>query len=198
MSYSNSSFDVIILAGGESKRFGEDKCDHEFNGITFLQRVSKEFSNPIIITNKLRANLNGRQIIDHVRKGPVRGLEIGIQYVKSEKVFVTGCDFPFVTHNLAEFLCGKTEFDISIVRVNEPQPLLACYSTSFLSQNLSKCKRMMDLLSLSKKTYLVGIRELEVNKINLLAVKNVNTWLDLNFSIRNIRASESKLVFSSF
>ena len=195
--YNSLYFDVIILAGGESKRFGEDKCEHEFNNKTFLQRVSEEFNQPIIVTSKIRNRVNGIQVIDNLRKGPVKGLELGLNYVSAGKVFVTGCDFPFVTSYLAQSLCNRGDYDITIVNVGKPQPLLACYNTNFLRENINNCKRMMDLLVLGKKIYMVGTFELKINGINLLTVKNVNSWLDLNFSVNRIPFTESKLILTS-
>ena len=195
MKFKNSYFDVIILAGGESKRFGEDKCDHEFNGKTLLQRVSENFENPIIVTSKLR-KVHGIQIIDNIRKGPVKGIELGLSQVKADKVFITGCDFPFITYDLSQLLCSKGDFDVTLVNTGKPQPLLACYKTAFLKSSITYCKRLIDLISLAEKVYLLGTLELKLHGIRLLTVKNVNSWKDLNFDESGIEITESKLIFN--
>ncbi|MDT7875499.1 NTP transferase domain-containing protein [Sulfolobaceae archaeon RB850M] len=195
--YKNSYFDVIILAGGESKRFGEDKCDHELDCKTFLQRIVDQFANPIIVTNKKRLTLNkGIQIIDNFRLGPLKGLELGLELVRAEKFFLTGCDFPFIKYDLAKYLCDKLDdFDIVLVDNGELQPLLACYKTLFVKEKIRYAKRLLDLVNLAKRVYIVGTFELKLNGFPLYILKNVNMWTDLE--PKNEKITFSKLLINS-
>ena len=176
MRYKGSSFDVIVLAGGESKRFGSDKCCFEFNGKSFLERVVENFDNPIIVTNKSR-NVKGIEIIDNERKGPVNAVKLALPYVNKERVFITGCDFPFITRELANFICSK-DAEISIVEEEEVQPLLACYSTSFLRENINKVRSLYELINYAKTVYFVGTFELRLHGFSLETLKNINSWKD--------------------
>jgi len=174
--YKGSSFDVIILAGGESKRFGSDKCCFEFNGKRFLERVAENFDNPIIVTNR-RRNVKGIEVIDKERKGPANAVKLALPYVNKEKVFITGCDFPFINRELANFICNK-DAEISIVEEEEVQPLLACYSTSFLRENINKVRSLHELLNYAKTVYFIGTFELKLHGFFLEILKNINSWKD--------------------
>ena len=179
MKFKNSFFDVIILAGGESKRFGSDKCCFEFNGKKFLERVAENFDNPIIVTNKKRNIKIGIEVIDYERKGPVNAVKLALPYIKKEKVFITGCDFPYITRRLAEFVCSK-EAEISIIEEKEVQPLLACYSTSLIRENIDKVKTLYELINYAKSVYFIGTYELKLNGFSLIELKNINSWKDFH------------------
>ncbi|BFH72449.1 molybdenum cofactor guanylyltransferase [Sulfurisphaera javensis] len=183
-------FDVIILAGGESKRFGSDKCCFEFNGKTFLERIVENFNNPIIVTNKQR-KVQGIQIIDNIRKGPVKAIELALSCVFREKVFITGCDFPFITYELASFICNK-EADISLIVEEEIQPLLGCYSTSFLKNYITHVKTLYQLINYANTVYFIGTYELKLHGFSSIQLKNINSWKD--FLINQDKYTLSKYV----
>lgn len=185
-----SSFDTIILAGGESKRFGSDKCCFEFNKKTFLQRITENFPNPLIVTNKIR-KVNGIQIIDNIRKGPVKAVELALPYVSKEKVFLTGCDFPFITYELANFICSK-DFDVTITYEDELQPLLACYSTKLLKETIHKVKTLYQLIDYARSVYFLGTQEIIINGFPLLQLRNINNWMD--FLINHDKYTLSKYI----
>ena len=177
MKFKNSFFDVVILAGGESKRFGSDKCCFEFNGKKFLERIVENFDNPIVVTNKKRNVKKGIEVIDNERKGPVSAVKLAIPYIRKEKVFLTGCDFPFITRKLAEFICSK-ETEISIIEEEEIQPLLACYSTFLIKEKIEKVKTLYELINYAKSVYFIGTYELKLNGFSLDELKNINSWKD--------------------
>lgn len=181
MKSKSSFFDVIILAGGESKRFGSDKCCFEYNGKTFLERIAENFDNPIIVTH-VKRNVNGIQIIDKIRKGPVEAVKLALPYLTKDKVFITGCDFPFITRELAYFICEK-EGEISLIYEEFPQPLLACYSTSLIKENIQKVRRLLDLTKFAKSLYYIGTYELLLHGFLPYHIKNINSWID--FSLLN-------------
>ncbi|MCQ4384982.1 MAG: nucleotidyltransferase family protein, partial [Sulfolobales archaeon] len=91
-SRSSSSYKVVILAGGRSRRFGVDKCSFEWNGRSFLDRLLEEFTGleVFVITDRPRRYPN--EILDKTLKGPFVALN---EFVKgnaiSGKLFVVGC-----------------------------------------------------------------------------------------------------------
>lgn len=122
----------IILAGGESKRFGEDKAFFRLDGASFLERVLRvaaEVSDDIavcvreeskvkdydreikkITKNGLRRNgkdLVVRIIPDDINcgiKGPMRGIYSSIGYLSGESILVMECDAPFFNADAAKEL----------------------------------------------------------------------------------------------
>ncbi|ARM75715.1 molybdenum cofactor guanylyltransferase [Acidianus manzaensis] len=168
-------YDTIILAGGESRRFGCDKCDFEFNGKTMLQRVIENFEKPIIVTGKHRKT-NGIEVID-CGKGPVNAVLKALSYVSQDRVFITGCDFPFITRKLTDYICSKN-FDIVMPILDYPQPLLGCYSVKILKQFLPYITSFQQLIGKSS-TYLIGTNELSMIDLSLRSLKNINNPNDL-------------------
>lgn len=182
----DSYFDVIILAGGNSKRFGCDKCEFEIDGKTMLQRVAENFDNPIIVTRKLR-NVHGRQVID-CGKGPINAVLKALTQVTKEKVFLTGCDFPYITRKIVEFICSK-DYDIVMPILESPQPLLGCYKVEILKKYLPNSKSFLDLIGKSD-TYLIGTNELSIIDPTLKSLININSLKDLhNNRVRFTRSS---------
>jgi len=183
LSFSTLSYNVVILAGGASKRFGEDKCDHEIDCKTFLQRISENFDEPIIVTKRIRRIKNGIQVLDNVNGGPVEAIKLALPYLSKEKVFITGCDYPFLSKRIADEICSK-DAEISIVDTGELQPLIGCYSLKFLRDNIDKVKKMLDFVQLAKRIYIVGTHEIRLKGIPLKSFVNVNNWDDLTNSYK--------------
>ncbi|AWR97071.1 NTP transferase domain-containing protein [Acidianus sulfidivorans JP7] len=174
--HKDSCYDVIILAGGESKRFGCDKCNFEFNGKRMLQRVSENFEKPIIVTRNHRKIDNAIEIID-CGKGPVNAVIKALNYVSRDRVFITGCDFPFLRKNISDFICSK-DYDIVMPILDYPQPLLGCYNVKALKTLLPYVSSFMQLIGKST-TYLIGTNELSMIDPSLKSTRNINTFNDI-------------------
>ncbi len=125
----------IILAGGESKRFGEDKTFYNFNGISFLGRAltaAMEVADDIIICGRNESRIKdyraeaenaaeksskaGKKrpapaiIIDDKNcgfKGPLRGIYSSIKRLKGEIVLIMEVDAPFFSAYAARELISK-------------------------------------------------------------------------------------------
>ncbi|AAK40979.1 molybdenum cofactor guanylyltransferase [Saccharolobus solfataricus] len=178
MSY-NNSYDVIILAGGLSKRFGADKCCFEVNSKTMLDRLLEQFDNPIVVSRSPRRIKKGILVIEKGEyEGPVKGVREGLKYVRRDRVFITGCDFPFLIKNLVDYVCSKP-YDIVIPFDHRPQPLLACYSTELLNKNIDKINGLVELIELSSSVYFIGTEELLKIDPFLYSLININSIIDL-------------------
>lgn len=173
-------FDAIILAGGESKRFGTDKCLFEIDGKTMLQRVVENFERPIIVT-RIPRNYE-REVIDE-GKGPIRALEIAVKEIEKDKVFITGCDFPFLKRRVVEYICSK-DYEIIMPLLDYPQPLLGCYNVRFLKDNISKVNSLQDLLRLANNAYLIGTEEMRMVDFSLDSLRNINRVVDFYIKIK--------------
>ncbi|AWR99701.1 molybdenum cofactor guanylyltransferase [Metallosphaera hakonensis] len=171
------SYDVIILAGGNSTRFGVDKCDFEIDGRTMLERVASSFQSPIIVTDKSR-QVNGTVIHDNEKMGPLHAIKLAMRAVSSGKVFVTGCDFPYISRNLVSHLCKQPEFVGTTLTDGEFQPLLACYNTSYLMKAVQKSNSLIEVILSSPSVYIAGFREIEMLDPSLLTLVNINRVTD--------------------
>ena len=113
----------IILAGGKSSRFGEDKSNIRLGNKTLLDhtidKIEKEFSEVLIISNNKNYNFKSKKI--HIVKdciegqlGPLVGILTAMKWVKENKknyrwIASFPCDTPFFDTKLISKLKSKTK-----------------------------------------------------------------------------------------
>ena len=129
---------VVIQAGGQSSRMGEDKALKPFLGKPLIQRVSDRL-NPIadeliITTNRPEdyAFLNHRLVPDlKPGRGALGGLYTAIASASHPLVAVAACDMPFASPSFfesAHSLIVEREADVVIAKTNEGyEPFHALY-----------------------------------------------------------------------
>ncbi len=130
---------ALILAGGESRRMGQDKANLLLGGQTLLQRISDIvkplFTDVIVSTRQPRDGCDLQQVIDDpAHAGPLAGLAAGLEQAKTPWVFAVACDMPFISAQLVEHLATFREGVDAVVPVVEghPQPMAAFYATRSL------------------------------------------------------------------
>lgn len=131
---------ALILAGGASRRMGQDKAMLLLDGQTLLARVMDTmqalFSETIVSVREPRPGLALPQVCDEVvASGPLAGLVAGLAQARSPWVFAVACDMPFVSAALVEKLADFRAGHQAVVPVvgGHPQPLAAFYSASALA-----------------------------------------------------------------
>ncbi|WP_369902131.1 molybdenum cofactor guanylyltransferase [Bacillus manliponensis] len=132
----------IVLAGGQSQRFGEPKALVKWNGKTFIEHsiealkgVTEEIvviSHPSI-TNILLHTVDvsvTEDILGYKGDGPLAGLLTGMNELKADWYIVAPCDTPNISKDWALQLIKQIHEDAeAIVPVidGRKQPLLALY-----------------------------------------------------------------------
>ncbi len=128
----------IILAGGKSRRMGQDKGLLDFRGKPLIAHV-KEALKPlcdeaIIIANDQAYHEFGLPVYPdlHPDKGPLGGICTGLTYTAHEQSLVLSCDTPFITTPLLSHLVQQTvEGHIGICyEAGRAQPLVGLYGKS--------------------------------------------------------------------
>lgn len=174
---SGSSYEVVVLAGGKSKRFGADKCSHEWNGVKLLERVVRSFHElniePIVVTDRRRGFKN--EVLDNLLLGPFTAVKTVVNEMKIRKVFVTGCDYPFIDPKLPQVLCSL-DYEAVVPVYGIPHYLLGCYNSSVFLKDCSSFKGCLD------SPYYISHRELSYYKISTYTFLNVNYPRDLILS----------------
>lgn len=95
-------FDVLILAGGKSRRMGADKAGIVLGGKTLLEHVLDKAAgwggNRILVAGPPREGVAAEFIPDPPQYKPssLRGLYGGLQASSSPWILVAGCDMPFI------------------------------------------------------------------------------------------------------
>ena len=130
----------VILAGGKSRRMGSDKSLLPIEGARFIdhvyQRMSNLFNEVIIVTNSpdLYSELPCRTVPDiYYAQGALAGIHSGLVHAKTEKIFVVGCDMPFISAPVVQKICSHGGGDLVIPHSSHGhEPLHALYSKSCL------------------------------------------------------------------
>jgi molybdopterin-guanine dinucleotide biosynthesis protein A len=129
---------VVIQAGGQSSRMGEDKALKSFLGLPLIQRVvdrMRPIADEIIVTTNQPAGydfLNLRLVPDlKPGRGALGGLYTAVASAASPLVAVVACDMPFACPGLFEGACrimDEERVDVVIARTDEGyEPLHALY-----------------------------------------------------------------------
>lgn len=128
---------AIILAGGESRRFGRPKAFAEVEGQMFYQRIIKVLEstnmfNDILIStnNQLKNQFDHTNVVvdteEHKGKGPLAGIFTAMQqYPDEELFFVVSVDTPMISeraiNQLYQFMVSHLiddQIDIATVKAS--------------------------------------------------------------------------------
>ncbi len=131
----------VILAGGESRRMGSDKSLLPIQGARFIdhvyQRMARLFDEVIIVTNSpdLYKEIPCRKVPDiYYAQGALAGVHSGLAHARSEKIFVVGCDMPFINSAVVQEICSHAETGDLVIPHSSSghEPLHALYSKACL------------------------------------------------------------------
>jgi molybdopterin-guanine dinucleotide biosynthesis protein A len=134
----------VILAGGRSRRMGEDKATMLFGGEPLLARVARRLSSSVdellVIGPQSLAPLapHAHVVEDTLPAiGPLGGLYTALTATGSACIFLVACDMPFVSPGLVQAMLALavTRDDADVVTLDangRVQPLHAVYSRGCL------------------------------------------------------------------
>jgi molybdopterin-guanine dinucleotide biosynthesis protein A len=130
---------AIILAGGESRRMGQDKANLLLGERTLLQSVAATlqplFAEVIVSVRQPRHEIDLPQVCDDpLHTGPLAGLVAGLERINTPWLFALACDMPFITPAVIEYLAQqRADYQAVVPMVSGyPQPLAAFYAASCL------------------------------------------------------------------
>ena len=132
---------AVILAGGESRRMGQDKSMLPVKGKPLIRHIYDQlvahFDEILISTNtpEKYAFLSARTVSDWVPgQGPLMGIASAVTGARHERVFVTACDIPEVDiGSMQRMLVQAADCDCVIGRSPAGhEPLFAVYRKSAL------------------------------------------------------------------
>ncbi len=187
----------VILAGGESKRFGANKGFACYQGKPFyehsIKAVAECVHQTILVTNPTLYSIYKEKINIQVMKdvfeyqgcGPLAGLYTAMQTVEADWYMILPVDVPLmdqkIIHRLMQFADNK--FEAVIPEINgKKQPLIALYHQSIQSkvydQLVNNDLKMMNLLSILSAKYVsedqIGERS---HFHNINTVKDYETYV---------------------
>lgn len=181
---------IVIQAGGESRRMGQDKGLVDFLGEPLIQRVVSRIrpiaDEILVTTNKPEAYqfLNIPLFKDVIpNHGALGGLYTALNAASSPIVAVIACDMPFVNPALLEFLIQEMEqsdMDIVIPRSkNGLEPLHAVYRQETCLPHIRKAieseKWRVDSWFGEVKRRIMPPEKIQIYDPAFLSFLNVNT-----------------------
>jgi molybdopterin-guanine dinucleotide biosynthesis protein A len=180
----------VILAGGASSRFGENKALAIFLGEPLIRRVARVmdvvFQNTLLVTNtpEVYSGLGLQTVRDEVPgQGPLGGIVTAFEHTVNDYIFVAACDMPLLNAMTVERVMaqgfGRDAAIASHDGINEY--LLALYSRNVLRR--MRCCLGEDNLSL--KEFCSHLSNVAWVPVDGDAWFNVNTKKDLEFLENN-------------
>lgn len=178
----------IILAGGEGRRMGGiNKAFLRIGGERIVDRTKaiflQLFDEVILVTNNPLEyiDLGIRTVADLIPgMGSLGGVYTGLFHATHPKIFVVGCDMPFLKREVILYMMGLAAGYEVVVPVCSAgiEPLHAIYSR--------RCMKLMErqienedlrLLSLYPKMKVRKVLEEELSRLDpdLLSFRNINT-----------------------
>ena len=164
---------AIVLAGGDSRRMGNDKANLRLGEQTLLQCVivtmQQVFPSVVVSVREPRSGIDLPQICDERTNtdvgvpggGPLAGLVSSLGRITTPWAFVVACDMPFIEPALVEWLGrfrSKCQVVVPVVQ-GHPQPLAAFYAASCLAS-------LRESLAMHDKSLRGALQALDVRYID--------------------------------
>jgi len=173
---------AIIMAGGRSRRMGQDKTILEINGTPVIKYVFDQLRlhfDQILVSssNMAKYSFLGVEVVpDEVaNKGPLVGIASALRISRNDTNFVIACDIPEVDIGLVRQLVKKSRnFDAVMPQTGPSQyePLFAVYKKSTLAaideSIISGNYKILDPLKKCKVNYVKLPRAEQIKNLNTM------------------------------
>jgi molybdopterin-guanine dinucleotide biosynthesis protein A len=176
----------VILSGGKSSRYGENKALVRFQGMTIIERVirvmTSVFHQTVLIANdsKEYADLKLPIYQDIIKGiGPIGGIFTALESISDPAGFIVACDMPFLNPDLIRYMVArKDDYDAVIPRIDwKIESLHALYDRDCLPAVRDNINRgIYQPLQFQSKIRTLYIEEAEIRKVDpeLRAFYNIN------------------------
>tara|TARA_X000000368_G_C22669742_1_gene553420 strand:+ start:30 stop:641 length:612 start_codon:yes stop_codon:yes gene_type:complete len=181
----------VILAGGKSKRFGEDKSKVKLNGKLLIEytldKISQKFSKIIIVSNNLNIK-NYISINDCVdgQLGPLVGVLSAMKWVKKNNflynwVATFPCDTPFFNTSLIDKFIEASKLKENLlyfVKSKKKRHNIFGLWSIELIETLEKDILENDYRKVEKWANKIGVKTIDIPYNNIDPFFNINTKED--------------------
>ncbi len=181
----------VILAGGKSRRMGEDKALLSIGKEEMIGRVAlvlKRVFPEVLVCGgceKTGSRLGLRVVQDIIKGGgPLCGIHAALHSISHDRCLVVACDMPFISAPMAAFMVEQSAgYDVAVPRRGEfLEPLFAVYAKSCLpaveEQLSAGCRKVTGFFPKVRVKFL-DEEELRAFADPEVAFFNVNTPRDL-------------------
>lgn len=196
----------VLLAGGESRRFGGKKAFAKFKGRFFWEHsyfALKEVSNQQVIIShqdlidQFKEMASCQVLVDDEKvkgKGPLAGIYTAMKNIEAEWYVVVSCDIPFISKRTLHSLLDMRSSSVTAIipRVNgKHHPLIGVYHQSiFAKLEKQLLKHEYKMMSFLKKIDVIYASEQEL-AVDAKVFSNINSQEDYTKLLSNGKISES-------
>ena len=180
---------AIVLAGGESRRLGQDKCMLPVEGRSLLARtltlLASLADDLLVVSNDPRRAVDlGLPVRlvpdDQAGVGALMGLYSGLKAARHERAVAVACDMPFLNLPLLRYMVGlAADYDVVLPRLGDmAEPLHAVYSKGCLrpmERHLAQGRRRIVVFFNDVRVRYVEQVEIDRYDPQHLSFLNVNT-----------------------
>lgn len=177
----------VILAGGQSSRFGSNKALALWRGKLLIQHVrdslSSVFDDILLSTNSpdQYVFLKMPTVIDrYPNMGPLAGIHAALYHTSKPWIFVVGCDMPAITPDLISFLSSyvQDEFEAVLPWLKTgPEPLCGLYHKTVLAKiEMQLANRKSQVKELIEK---LSVRKVEEEELRTVSGR-VGVFININ------------------
>jgi len=183
--------ECYILAGGRSRRFGEDKLLYRINSlrtIEYVIRAAGEISDHVCVVAKDRDKFRdlGVPVVEDLLpdQAPIIGLYTALKLAQRDRILLLSGDIPLIKAEVLSLLVSEFREPVTILSARgKLHPLIGVYSKALypvVEEHLKLGRRsLINLLrSLDFKT--VGEDMLRAVDPELVSLTNMNTKEDLH------------------
>ena len=178
----------LILAGGRSRRFGEDKSRHVINGRAMIEHVVEAVA---VVAEALLISVGAdgaevdcppiRQVVDrYADAGPLAGLHAGLAAAETPWLLAVACDMPFITPEVLRALTAVRGPKVDAVVARSPDgrlhPLCACYHQNIVPV----VEAHLEAGTLAMHRLLDGLDHVKYVDLPAGPLRNVNRLSDLD------------------
>ena len=182
----------VVLAGGKSKRFGEDKSNVKLNGKTLLEhtlnKIKSKFNTIIIVSNNktLKDYITIKDCIDG-QLGPLVGVLSAMKWVKKNNysfkwVATFPCDTPFFNSSLIDKFIESSKINDSHLYFAKSEKkrhnIFGLWSLKLI-EILEKDIINNDHRKVEKWANKIGVKTINISYKELDPFFNINTKEDL-------------------
>jgi len=177
---------AAIMAGGQSKRMGQDKAWIELDGEPLIKRVADVLGEladeVIVVANDPRYESLGLRVVRDrwPQGGALGGIATGIGAATHDTVLVAACDMPFLSVDVWRVLLGHVgEGDVVIPKIGgEYETMHALYTKACVPQMARAiAENRLRVISFFDQVRVLAIEEPELRAADptLRSFTNVNT-----------------------
>ncbi len=182
----------VILAGGKSKRFGEDKSKVMLDGKTLLEhtlyKIKSKFKTIVIVSNNV--NLKNHIIIKDCidgQLGPLVGVLSAMKWIKENNhsfkwIATFPCDTPFFSNSLIDKFIESTKLNDSLLYFAKSEKkrhnIFGLWSLKLI-ETLENDIKKNNHRKVEKWANTIGVKTINISFKELDPFFNINTKEDL-------------------